>query len=322
MSLLAPKNDLPPAWKLEEEIERLKRERNAVILAHYYQESEIQDLADHVGDSLGLARAAQKSKASVIAFCGVHFMAEVAKILNPETTVVLPDLAAGCSLADGCPPDLFRRFIDQHPGHMVVSYINCSAAVKAMSDVIVTSSNAVRIVDQIPKDQPIIFAPDKHLARFVMKQTGRDMVVWQGTCIVHETFSERKILDLLLRNPGSELIAHPECEEPVLRHATFVGSTTALVKYAIASPARVVIVATEEGVLHQMRREAPDKTFIPAPPEDESCACNQCPHMRRNTLEKLYLSLRDLKPTIEMDEALRVAAKRPIDKMLEMSTGI
>jgi quinolinate synthase len=316
------KNDLPPAWKLEEEIERLKKERNAVILAHYYQESEIQDLADHVGDSLGLARAAQKSNADVIAFCGVHFMAEVAKILNPETTVVLPDLAAGCSLADGCPPDLFRRFLDQHPGHYVVSYINCSAAVKAMSDVIVTSSNAVRIVDQIPKDQPIIFAPDKHLARFVQKQTGRDMVVWQGTCIVHETFSERKILDLLLRNPGSELIAHPECEEPVLRHAKFVGSTTALVKYAIASPARILVVATEEGVLHQMRREAPDKTFIPAPPEDESCACNQCPHMRRNTLEKLYLSLRDLKPTIEMDETLRLAAKRPIDKMLEMSTGI
>jgi len=249
-------------------------------------------------------------------------MAEVAKILNPESTVVLPDLAAGCSLADGCPPDLFRRFIDQHPGHIVVSYINCSAAVKAMSDIIVTSSNAVRIVDQIPKDQPIIFAPDKHLARFVMKQTGRDMAVWQGTCIVHETFSEKKILDLLLRNPGSELIAHPECEEPVLRHAKFVGSTTALVKYAVSSSAPILIVATEEGVLHQMRRDAPDKTFIPAPPEDESCACNQCPHMRRNTLEKLYLSLRDLEPTIEMDEALRLAAKRPIDKMLEMSTGI
>ena len=322
MALLAQNDGLPPAWKLEEEIERLKKERNAVILAHYYQESEIQDLADHVGDSLGLARAAQKSNADVIAFCGVHFMAEVAKILSPQCTVVLPDLAAGCSLADGCPPDQFRRFIDQHPGHIVVSYINCSAAVKAMSDVIVTSSNAAKIVSMLPKDQPIIFAPDKHLARFVMKQTGRDMVVWQGTCIVHETFSEKKILDLLLRNPGSELIAHPECEEPILRHAKFVGSTTALVKYAVSSPATTLIVATEEGVLHQMRREAPGKMFIPAPPEDESCACNQCPHMRRNTLEKLYLALRDLKPTIEMDEALRVAAKRPIDKMLEMSTGI
>jgi quinolinate synthase len=322
MALPARTSDLPPAWKLEEEIERLKKERNAVILAHYYQESEIQDLADHVGDSLGLARAAQKANADVIAFCGVHFMAEVAKILNPQCAVVLPDLAAGCSLADGCPPDQFRRFVDKHPGHFVVSYVNCSAAVKAMSDVIVTSSNAVKIVEQIPKDQPIIFAPDKHLARYVMKQTGRDMVVWQGTCIVHETFSEKKILDLLLRNPGAELIAHPECEEPVLRHATYIGSTTGLIKYAVSSPAKTLIVATEEGVLHQMKRDAPDKTFIPAPPEDESCACNQCPHMRRNTMEKLYLCLRDLSPTIEMDEALRLAAKRPIDKMLEMSTGI
>ena len=310
------------ADSLEEEILRLKEERDAVILAHYYQESEIQDLADHVGDSLGLARAAQKANAKVIAFCGVHFMAEVAKILNPECTVVLPDLAAGCSLADGCPPDQFRRFIDAHPGHFVVSYINCSAAVKAMSDVIVTSSNAVKIVEQIPKDKPIIFAPDKHLARYVMKQTGRDMVVWPGTCIVHETFSEQKILDLLLRNPGAELIAHPECEESLLRHAKYIGSTTGLIKYAVSSPAKTLIVATEEGVLHQMKRDAPDKTFIPAPPEDESCACNQCPHMRRNTMEKLYLCLRDLSPTIEMDEELRLAAKRPIDKMLEMSTGI
>jgi quinolinate synthase len=324
MGLPVLKSELPPAWKLEEEIERLKRERNAVILSHYYQESEIQDLADHVGDSLGLARAAEKANADVIAFCGVHFMAEVAKILNPKCTVVLPDLAAGCSLADGCPPDQFRRFLDAHPGHFVVSYINCSAAVKAMSDVICTSSNAVKIVSQIPKDQPIIFAPDKHLARYVAKQSGRDdMVVWQGTCIVHETFSEKKILDLMLRNPGAELIAHPECEEPVLRHAKYIGSTTGLIKYAVSpSSAQTLIVATEEGVLHQMKRDAPHKTFIPAPPEDESCACNQCPHMRRNTMEKLYLCLRDLSPTIEMDEALRVAAKKPIDKMLEMSTGI
>ena len=322
MPQLLSKTEMPPAWKLEEEIQRLKKERNAVVLAHYYQESEIQDLADHVGDSLGLARAAQKANADVIAFCGVHFMAEVAKILNPERTVVLPDMAAGCSLADGCPPDLFRKFIDDHPGHFVVSYINCSAAVKAMSDVIVTSSNAVKIVEQIPKDTPIIFAPDKHLARFVQKQTGRDMVVWQGTCIVHETFSERKILDLLLRNPGAELIAHPECEESILRHAKYVGSTTGLIKYAVSSKAQAIIVATEEGVLHQMRRDAPGKMFIAAPPEDESCACNQCPHMRRNTMEKLYLCLRDLKPTIEMDETLRLAAKRPIDRMLAMSTGI
>jgi quinolinate synthase len=313
---------LPPAWKLEEEIARLKKERNAVLLAHYYQESEIQDLADHVGDSLGLARAAQKTNADVIVFAGVHFMAEVAKILNPERIVVVPDLAAGCSLADGCPPDQFQRFLDRHPGHYVVSYINCSAAVKAMSDVIVTSSNAVKIVDQIPKDRPIVFAPDKHLGRFVMKQTGRDMVLWQGTCIVHETFSEKKIIELLVRNPGAELIAHPECEEPVLRHAAFVGSTTALVKYAKTAKAKTLIVATEEGVLHAMRREAPDKTLIAAPPEDETCACNQCPHMRRNTLEKLYLCLRDLEPRLEMDEQLRVRAKQPIDKMLELSTGV
>jgi quinolinate synthase len=322
MPLPIVKRELPPAWKLESEIERLKTERNAVILSHYYQESEIQDLADHVGDSLGLARAAQKTDADVIVFCGVHFMAEVAKILNPERTVVLPDLAAGCSLADGCPPDQFKRFIEQHPGHVVVSYINCSAAVKALSDVIVTSSNAVKIIEQIPKDKPIIFAPDKHLGRFVMKQTGRDMVLWQGTCIVHETFSEKKIIELLLRNPGAELIAHPECEEPVLRHAKFVGSTTALIKYAVKSEAKTLIVATEEGVLHAMKRDAPDKIFIPAPPEDESCACNQCPHMRRNTMEKLYLCLRDLEPRIEMDEELRIAAKRPIDRMLELSTGI
>jgi quinolinate synthase len=312
----------PPAWKLEEEIERLKKERNAVLLAHYYQESEIQDLADHVGDSLGLARAAQKTQADVIVFAGVHFMAEVAKILNPERIVVVPDLSAGCSLADGCPPDQFKRFLDQHPGHYVVSYINCSAAVKAMSDVIVTSSNAVKIIEQVPKDKPIVFAPDKHLGRFVMKQTGRDMVLWQGTCIVHETFSEQKIIELQLRHPEAELIAHPECEEPILKRARFVGSTTALVKYAVSSPAQTLIVATEEGVLHAMRREAPNKTFIPAPPEDESCACNQCPHMRRNTLEKLYLCLRDLQPRLEMDEQLRIRAKKPIDRMMELSTGV
>jgi quinolinate synthase len=314
---------MPPDWQLEEEIVRLKKERNAVLLAHYYQESEIQDLADHVGDSLGLARAAQKTTADVIVFCGVHFMAEVAKILNPERVVVLPDLAAGCSLADGCPPDAFRRFLDQHPGHYVISYINCSAAVKAMSDVIVTSSNAVKIVQQVPRDRPIVFAPDKHLGRFVAKQSGRDdIVLWQGTCIVHETFSEKKIIELLLRNPGAELIAHPECEEPVLRHAKYIGSTTALLKYAVSSPAQTLIVATEEGILHAMRRDAPHKTFIAAPPEDESCACNQCPHMRRNTMEKVYLCLRDLAPRIELDEQLRLAAKRPIDRMLEMSTGV
>jgi quinolinate synthase len=315
-------DDLPPDWKLEEEIERLKKARNAVILAHYYQESEIQDLADHVGDSLGLARAAQKTTADVIAFCGVHFMAETAKILNPERIVVVPDLEAGCSLADGCPPEQFRRFLDKHPGHTVVSYINCSAAVKAMSDVICTSSNAVHIVNQIPRDQPIVFAPDQHLGRFVMKQSGREMVLWPGSCIVHETFSEQKIIELMLRHPDAELIAHPECEEPILKRAAFIGSTTALLKYAVSSPVQTLIVATEEGILHKMRQGAPQKTLIPAPPEDESCACNQCPHMRRNTLEKLYLCLRDLQPRLELDETLRLAAKRPIDRMLELSAGI
>jgi quinolinate synthase len=319
MGLPIKSDAMPPGHLLEEEIVRLKRERNAVLLAHYYQESEIQDLADHVGDSLGLARAAQKTTADVIVFAGVHFMAEVAKILNPERVVVLPDLSAGCSLADGCPPAAFRHFLDQHPGHIVVSYINCSAEVKAMSDVICTSSNAAKIVAQLPKDQPIVFAPDQHLGRFVMKQTGRELVLWPGSCIVHETFSEQKIIELELRNPSAELIAHPECEEPILRRAKFVGSTTALLEYAISSPAQTMIVATEEGILHAMRREAPHKTFIPAPPEDESCACNQCPHMRKNTLEKLYLCLRDLTPRLELDEALRVAAKRPIDRMLEMS---
>jgi quinolinate synthase len=307
---------------LEGEIERLKKQRNAVLLAHYYQESEIQDLADHVGDSLGLARAAQKTTADVIVFAGVHFMAEVAKILNPERPVVLPDLEAGCSLADGCPADAFRHFLDKHPGHFVISYINCSAAVKAMSDVICTSSNAVHIVKQIPKETPIVFAPDQHLGRFVMKQAGREMVLWPGSCIVHETFSEKKIIELMLRHPDAELIAHPECEEPVLRHARFIGSTTALLKYAVNSPTQTLIVATEEGILHAMRRDAPGKTLIPAPPEDESCSCNQCPHMKRNTLEKLYLCLRDLRPTIEMDEELRLAAKKPIDKMMEMSIGV
>src|SRR5262249_25717065 len=255
-------------------------------------------------------------------FAGVHFMAEVAKILNPERVVVLPDLTAGCSLADNCPPELFRRFLDRHPGHYVVSYINCSAAVKAMSDVICTSSNAVQIVERIPPEQPIVFAPDQHLGRFVMKQTGRPMVLWPGSCIVHETFSEKKIIELLLRNPDAELIAHPECAEAVLKHAHFVGSTSALLKYASSSAAKTLIVATEEGILHAMRRDAPSKTLIPAPPEDESCACNQCPHMRRNTMEKLYLCLRDLTPRIELDEELRLRAKRPIDKMLEMSTGV
>jgi quinolinate synthase len=307
---------------LEEEISLLRKERNAVILAHYYQESEIQDLADHVGDSLGLARAAQATQADVIAFCGVHFMAEVAKILNPDKTVVVPDLQAGCSLSDGCPPGAFKHFVGKHVGAQVVSYINCSAEVKAMSDVIVTSSNAVPIVASLPKDRPVVFAPDRHLGRFVASKTGRELICWPGACIVHETFSEKRILELLLRNPGAELIAHPECDAAVLRHAHFVGSTTALLKHSVSSPVETFIVATEEGILHAMRRDAPGKTFLAAPPQDESCSCNQCPHMRLNTLEKLYLCLRDLAPRVEMDEPLRRAAQRPLDRMMELSAGV
>jgi len=310
--------DLTPA-ELEDEIRRLKTERNAVILAHYYQESEIQDLADFVGDSLQLSQAAAKTKADVICFCGVHFMAETAKILNPDKIVVVPDLDAGCSLADGCPAPLFERWLGQYPDHTVVSYINCSADVKALSDVICTSSNAVKIVKALG-DKKVVFAPDRHLGAFVAKQTGRDdLVMWQGTCIVHETFSERRLLELKARHPDAEVIAHPECDESILRHASHVASTSGLIKYAKESPKRTFIVATEAGILHKMQQEAPGKTLIAAPPEDESCACNECPFMRRNTLEKLYLCLRDLRPRVDVPEAVRVRALVPIQRMLEMS---
>ncbi len=298
---------------------RLKKERNAVILAHYYQESEIQDLADFVGDSLELARRGTQATESVIAFCGVHFMAETAKILNPEKTVVVPDLEAGCSLADGCPAPLFAEWLKNYPGHTVVSYINCSAGVKALSDVIVTSSSAEVILRQIP--DPVVFAPDRNLAAWVEKRLGRKFVVWPGTCVVHETFSERKLIELTVRHPDAEVIAHPECEPTLLKLASFVGSTSALLKHVVSSPRRSFIVATEEGILHQMRRAAPEKELIPAPP-DADCACNICPHMKRNTLEKLYLALRDLSPAIEVKEAVRVKAKRSIDRMLEMTAGL
>jgi len=305
--------------ELEAEIKRLKAERNAVILAHYYQESEIQDLADFVGDSLQLSQAAATTKADVIVFCGVHFMAETAKILNPEKIVVIPDLAAGCSLADGCPGPVFKRWLEQYPGHTVVSYINCSAEVKALSDVICTSSNAVKIVKALG-DQKIVFAPDRHLGAFVAKQANRpDLVTWQGTCVVHETFSERRLLELMAQHPDAEVIAHPECHEGILRHAAHVASTSGLIDYAKKSPKQKFIVATEAGILHKMQQEAPGKTLIAAPPEDESCACNLCPHMRRNTLEKLYLCMRDLQPQIEVPEATRVRALAPIQRMLEMS---
>jgi quinolinate synthase len=310
--------DLAPD-ELEAGIARLKAERNAVILAHYYQESEIQDLADFVGDSLQLSQAAAKTQADVIVFCGVHFMAETAKILNPDKIVVIPDLAAGCSLADGCPAPVFQKWLEQFPGHTVVSYINCSAEVKALSDVICTSSNAVKIVKALA-DQKIVFAPDRYLGAFVAKQANRpDLVTWQGTCVVHETFSERRLLELMAQHPDAEVIAHPECHEGILRHAAHVASTSGLIDYAQQSAKQKFIVATEAGILHRMQREAPGKTLIAAPPDDESCSCNVCPHMRRNTLEKLYLCMRDLQPRIDVPEATRRKALLPIQRMLEMS---
>ena len=310
---------LDPSLDLEAEIRRLKVERNAVVLAHYYQESEIQDLADFVGDSLELARRGTQVSEKVIAFAGVHFMAETSKILTPEKTVVVPDLEAGCSLADGCPAPFFAEWLKKYPGHTVVSYINCSAGVKALSDVIVTSSSAEVILRQIP--DPVVFAPDRNLAAWLEKKLNRKFVVWPGTCIVHETFSEKKLVDLMTRHPDAEVIAHPECEERILRHAAVVASTSGLLKHVATSPKAAFIVATEEGILHQMRRAAPDKTLIPAPP-DADCACNTCPHMKRNTLEKLYLCLRDLAPAIEVPEDVRLKAKRSIDRMLEMTAGM
>ncbi|WNG15711.1 quinolinate synthase NadA [Cystobacter fuscus] len=303
---------------LEREIQELKRRHNAVILAHYYQESEIQDVADFVGDSLALAQAAAKTQADVIVFCGVHFMAETAKILNPTRRVLLPDLKAGCSLSDRCPPAAFRAFKEKHPEHFVVSYVNSSAAVKAMSDVICTSSNAVKIVNQVPRDRQILFAPDQHLGRYVMKQTGRDMVLWPGSCIVHEIFSEKRLVQLKVQHPDAEVVAHPECEEAVLRHADFIGSTKGLLDYVLKSPKREFIVVTEAGILHQMKRGAPDKLFIPAPP-DNDCSCNECPYMRLNTLEKLYQCMRDGTPELTLPAELQTAALSPLRRMLEWS---
>ena len=320
--LIGRNGDLPPPDQIEDEILRLKKERNAVLLAHYYQESEIQDLADFVGDSLQLSQAARTTEADVICFAGVHFMAETAKILNPTKVVVVPDLDAGCSLADGCPAPAFKRWLEGYPGHTVISYINCSADVKALSDIICTSSNAAKIVKALGRDTKIVFAPDKHLGRYVSKQAGRDdIVLWQGTCIVHETFSEKKLLALLLEHPDAQVIAHPECEESILRHAAHIASTSGLIDYAVKSPHGVFIVATEAGILHKMQQAAPGKTLIPAPPEDESCSCNMCPFMRRNTLEKLYLCLRDLAPQVDVAEPIRVRALAPIERMLEMSAA-
>jgi len=306
------------AVDFDEEIRRLKKERNAVLLAHYYQESEIQDLADFIGDSLQLAQAAQRTQADVILFAGVHFMAETAKILNPERIVLVPDMKAGCSLADGCPVDRFRAWKARHPGAVVVSYINCSAEVKAESDYICTSSNAEKIVRAIPEDREILFAPDKNLGRYVAKKTGRELVLWPGSCIVHETFSLRKLEVVRLQHPNAKLIAHPECEEPLLEQAHFIGSTAALLDFVAKDSAAEFIVATEPGILHQMQKRAPQKLLIPAPPQ-ANCACNECPFMRLNTPEKVYLALRDLEPRLEMPESLRLRAKVPIERMLALS---
>jgi len=321
MDLTAPYvpdlESIPAGIDLPAEIRRLKAERRAVLLAHYYQEPEIQDLADFVGDSLQLSQQAAKADAEVIAFCGVHFMAETAKILNPAKTVVIPDMDAGCSLADRCPADYFEAWLKQYPDHDVVSYINCSAGVKALSTVICTSSNAVRVVESLPKDRKIVFAPDRHLGKWVMQQTGRDMVLFPGFCIVHEQFTAKRLAALKAQHPEAKLIAHPECDATVSQLADFVGSTAALLNFVAKDSAKAFIVATEAGILHQMRQRRPDADLIPAP-ADSGCNCSLCPYMKLNSLEKLYLCLRDLKPEIRLDEATRVKALKPLERMLTL----
>ena len=308
----------PAAAALPGAIRELAQRRNAVILAHYYQEDPIQDIADFIGDSLELSRKAASTEAEVIVFCGVHFMAETAKILNPGKTVLLPDLAAGCSLADACPADAFAAFRAAHPEHLVVSYINCSAAVKAQSDLICTSSNAVHLVQQLPADRPILFAPDKNLGRWVARQSGRELTLWPGSCLVHETFSEQGLLKLKQEHPDAEVIAHPECQEHLLDLADFIGSTSRLLERAATAEADTYIVLTEPGILHQMRRRRPDRTFLEVPGAD-ACSCNTCPYMRLNTLEKLWHCLETMAPEIELDEELRQRALVPIERMLAMS---
>jgi len=315
--------DIPvdPTLDLVREIDKLKREKNAVLLAHYYQDSDIQDVADYIGDSLGLAQQAARTSADIIVFAGVHFMAETAKILNPQKKVLMPDAHAGCSLADSCPPPLFRKFKEQYPDHTVISYINCTAGIKALSDIICTSSNAVKIVETLPPDTPVIFAPDRNLGRYVMEKTGRDMVLWNGTCMVHEIFSQEKITKLRHRHPDAKLIAHPECEEAILEMADFIGSTTGLLKFTREDNSPVYIVATETGILHQMQKASPHKQFIPAPP-DNLCACNDCPHMKRNTLEKVYTCMRYEQPEILMDKTILEQARKPIQRMLDISASL
>jgi quinolinate synthase len=319
MSAAAALATTPQSIDILDEIDELRRRRKAVILAHYYQEPDIQDLADHIGDSLQLARAAQKTEAEVILFCGVHFMAETAKIVNPERVVLIPDMQAGCSLADAAPGRRVARWKAEHPDHVLVSYINCSAEVKALSDIICTSSNAERVIRSIPEDRGILFCPDRNLGAWLSRRTGREMKLWQGTCIVHETLSEQKLVALKVRHPEAHVICHPECEPNILDHAHFVGSTTALLEYATRTPGvDTFIVGTEAGILHQMKKAAPERSFLPLPGMEESCACNECPHMRRNTLEKIRDALRDLHPRIEMPEELRLAALRPLQRMLDL----
>lgn len=309
---------IDPALDLFKEIAHLKKEKNAIILAHYYQDADIQDIADYIGDSLGLAQQAEKSTADIILFAGVHFMAETAKILNPQTKVLIPDLKAGCSLADSCPPDAFAAFKAAHPDHVVLTYVNCTADIKALSDVIVTSTNAVQIVESFPKDQKIIFAPDKNLGAYINKVTGRNMVLWNGSCMVHEIFSLEKLIKLKAQHPKAVVLAHPECEAAILDHADYIGSTTALLNYSKKSEAGEFIVLTETGIIHQMQKASPGKTFIPAPPNN-SCACNDCPYMKLNTLEKIYNTLKYEQPELLMDAEMIEKAKKPITRMLELS---
>lgn len=305
---------------LKEKINRLKKEKNAMILAHYYQRPEIQEIADYVGDSLGLSQKAAKTNAAIIVFAGVHFMAETAKILNPTKMVLLPDLNAGCSLAESCPPDAFRKFLNAHQDHLVITYINCSAEIKAMSDIVCTSSNALKIVESVPKDRPIIFAPDKNLGKYISKMTGRDLLLWDGSCVVHEAFSIDKLLALYKAHPGSRIIAHPESEEHILDAATYIGSTAGMINYVKTNPQEQFIVATEAGILHKMQQEVPDAILIPAPAqEDNTCACSECAYMKVNTLQKLYDCLLNESPQIEVAEALRQRALVPIQRMLELS---
>jgi quinolinate synthase len=310
--------DVDPNLDLIAEIQKLKKEKNAVILAHYYQESEIQDIADFIGDSLQLSQAAAKTDADMIVFAGVHFMAETAKMLSPHKKVVLPDLKAGCSLADSAPAPLFKKFKEQHPDHIVVSYVNCTAELKTLTDICCTSSNAEIIINSLPKDQPIIFAPDKNLGAYLNKKTGRNMVLWNGACMVHEIFSQEKIAKLIHRHPNAKFIAHPECEAHILDKADYIGSTSGLLKYTQSNPATEFIVATEAGILHQMQLASPHKTFIPAPPEN-NCACNECPHMRLNTMEKLYACMKFELPEITLPERVIREGRKCIDRMLDIS---